>query len=60
VGIVFTKIQFDKNSAPSEISSGKEPVYNIDGKFYLLLDGKKVEVNVEEEEAIYLDEAEEV
>lgn len=55
MSMIFTKIQFENSSAPSEISGGEEPVYEVDGKIFLRTGDSEVEI--EEEEAIFLDEA---
>lgn len=56
MSMIFTKIQFDRSSALSEIVSGEEPVIVIDGRIFLK--SSEFEVKVEEEAAIFLDDPE--
>lgn len=55
MAMVYTKVQIEKNSTPAEIIGGNDPIFTIDGKLFLLQDGKLLEVTIEADEAVTLD-----
>lgn len=52
--MILTKIQYNKHSSPSEITSGEVPFYEKDGRLYLKSTGE--EVTIEKEESYTLED----